>query len=198
MQDNLDKGALRAGKTSKVWFAVDTPTDLPDGDYYLLARIDSGGVIAENDLGNNVGASSSTVSIRAPFIDFSGTIPPFSDKPVEIRAKAKPVKGSITLQNNGNVAARGDVMFAIFASTDDVLDASDPQIQPLRHQVVNIRAGKSKVLRTKVAPPAELPSGSYRLFVVIDASNAFAESIEANNVAVSPNALTVVNTLFPT
>jgi subtilase family serine protease len=196
----LDEGSktttLRAGKTLKVRFAVDTPTDLPDGDYHLLARIDSGGVVPEDNLANNVAASSTTVSIRAPFIDFSGTLPAFSDKPVEIKLKLKPVKGNITLQNNGNVTVKGDVQFAIFVSTDDVFDASDLQIQPLRHQVVNIRAGKSKVIKTKVTPPADLPSGSYRLFVVIDTAQAFAESNETNNVAASPNALTVVNTLL--
>jgi subtilase family serine protease len=196
----LDSGSktttLRAGKTLKVKYAVDTPQGLPDGDYYLLARIDSGGVVPEDNLANNLAVSSSTVAIRAPFIDFSGTIPPFSDKPVVIGPKVKPVKGSMTLQNNGNVAAKGDVMFAVYASTDDVFDASDLQVPPLRHQVVNIRAGKSKVIKTKVTPPANLPSGSYRLFVVIDFAQSFAESNETNNVAASPNALTVVNTLL--
>ncbi len=151
-----------------------------DADYRLLAQVDPALLIAEGNEANNVGVSSSAVTIAAPFVDLSGVV----TTPITgTLAAGQKTKTSITITNNGNVTASGLVDVALSGSTDQVLDAGD-KLLALLGVKVKLKAGKSKKFNLKLTLPADMPAGSFFTAADIDSSNHLAESNDSNNTAV--------------
>ncbi|NLF30950.1 MAG: hypothetical protein GX591_08700 [Planctomycetes bacterium] len=93
----------------------------------------------------------------------------------------------ITVSNTGKGTAAGRMDITLYATTTGQLDGSEIELAHLVNQPVNIRVGASRAYRAAVTLPA-MPKGAYRLVAVVDASDAFGELDETNNVAVSDDA----------
>ena len=91
---------LKAGgaKPTSVSLAFPTPSNVTDGDYFILAKVDETNGISESDETNNVAATASTVQIRQPFVDLSATVSVVPGT-VTIAAgkKAKPPKVALVM-----------------------------------------------------------------------------------------------------
>jgi hypothetical protein len=62
------------------------------------------------------------------------------------------------------------VTTTVFASTDDILDASDVQVAAVTKRL-KIAAGKSKMLRVKLTAVPTMPAGRFQLLAKIDRVN---------------------------
>jgi glucose/arabinose dehydrogenase len=156
-----------------------------DGDYLLLAQVDSADAVEEADESNNVAASAAPFPLQAPFINLSGSLAPEGVTLVRGRRSAVP----LTLSNGGNVPARGRLRYSLLASPDADAGAG----LPLRTfaRATRLAAGGSRTSRLRFVTPGELPPGTWFLAVVVDADNARQERDEADNLVVSQAAIQV-------
>ncbi len=90
---------------------------------------------------------------------------------------------AITITNDGNVTASGLLGLNLYESTDQTLDASDQLLASITNKKINIRAGRSLILRVHFVGPAQ-PGGSYHLITSTTSSTMPADGNAANNVAV--------------
>jgi hypothetical protein len=88
--------------------------------------------------------------------------------------------------NDGNQPAAGNVSFAVFASTDDQVDAGDKQIAAATRRL-SLRPGQPRRVRMRpgVIPP-ELAPGEYHLLARADVAEQVTETDESDNVGPSP------------
>jgi hypothetical protein len=186
-----------AGGGTNVNFAFASPTNVPDGNYFLIGQIDTGSVLAENSEDNNV-ASTSAIEIRQPFVDLSGTTEVTAGT-ISIAAgkKVKAPKVALVVGNSGNVAATGTVTATVFASTNTSAgDASDVQIGTVSKKL-NTKPQKTTALKPKIAIPENLRTGNYNIVATFSYSGPITETNTANNSAASAAQITVDNPAFP-
>ncbi|QOV91799.1 CARDB domain-containing protein [Humisphaera borealis] len=177
-QQNLK---LKPGQTRNVKLPVKLLPIGTAGTYQLLARI-----TAPDQTTTDV-AGGTTFSVAEPVVDLSSAIDRGITGTVAVGAKAA-VKMSV--QNLGNVPAKGPLTAAIFASTDNT-SSSDDVLLVSKSGNVAIKPGKSKSFGLSFRVPANLPAGTYYLTAKADTLSAFAEPDEANNIVVSSGTFTV-------
>jgi hypothetical protein len=92
----------------------------------------------------------------------------------------------LNLANEGNVRARGRLAVTLSAAAGSAGGA----LVPLRTftQPLGLAAGASRTVRLRFVPPRDLAPGSYFFSATLDSGNAFGETDEADNVAVSDGA----------
>jgi hypothetical protein len=169
------------GKTVKLKF-TQFPSTLADGDYYLIARVDSGGVLPELKKSDNNAVTASPINIAAPFTELSG-------RPGSIKGTLAPgakVSASAPVVNAGNVAVKASVPVAIVASPgDQTLGNGDTTIATPTVKM-SIKPGASKNVKLSFTLPATgLTPGTYSLLAVLDAGGTLpTEKNAANNVVV--------------
>jgi hypothetical protein len=169
------------GKTVKLKF-TQFPSSLPDGDYYLIARVDSGDALPELKKSDNNAVSAMPINISAPFTDLSGTASPIGGG---LTPGAK-VSASVAVANAGNVAVKASVPVAIVASPgDQTLGNGDTTIATPTVKM-SINPGASKNVKLSFTLPATgLAPGTYSLLAVLDAGGTLTtEKNTANNVVV--------------
>lgn len=159
---------LRGGggsKQFKVKFLF--PSDLPDGAYRLIARVNAGvGGSGESDLSNNDAASAQAVTIAKPFADLA-----LSDLAVPARNGAlqagRRAGASVLVTNQGNAPFTGPLSVAVSA----VPSAGNPSdvIHPLATATkpVTIKPGAAKRLRLPFGVAAAIPPGPYTIRAAI-------------------------------
>jgi uncharacterized delta-60 repeat protein len=172
-----------ARKTVKVRFNY--PTDLPDGNYVLLARIDPAGG-TETDASNNTSSASQAITVTKPFIDLTGSFTLPSAATGSLTPGGRAVL-PVSLQNSGNIPAKGSVSFELVASSDMTHDTGDMALGPPRAVAVGLKPGGSRTLRLVALVPAGLPAGSYFLIATIDAPSLNESDLQNNDIiATSP------------
>ena len=104
-------------KTAKLKFAF--PSDLPDGNYEILAEAHAGG-------GTSVTEASSGLAIGAAKVDLSAV---FADgQVIAVDGAGAQEAVTVTILNGGNVPADGTVDVKLYASTDDSGDVDNAQL----------------------------------------------------------------------
>jgi subtilase family serine protease len=164
-------------------FVWPTPSGANQG-FQLLAQVDANNIVTERSEGNNVAFS--PVTVAPAFVDLSGSL---GTIPTTLVAGQR-VRLPFTIQNNGNVPAKGAMTVRLLASSDDVLDTNDTEIISLPKKI-SLRPGKPRLLPLSFTMPSTLASGNYRLIVQIDSANTIVESNDTNNNAVSGTAFSV-------
>ncbi|CAA9394449.1 MAG: hypothetical protein AVDCRST_MAG64-1361, partial [uncultured Phycisphaerae bacterium] len=151
-----------------------------EGNYFVLAQVDAGNAILEQDESNNVRASLTRVGLSAPFVDLQPTLVPFTG----IRSRTGVNTATLTIRNAGNITAAADITVALAGLGDETPAVGDRPIAtvPLK---VNLRPGQRKTFRLNFSFPVEFSRGTYRLVATIDAGNLIAERDEDNNRVVS-------------
>jgi hypothetical protein len=174
-----EKLKLAQGKAKSEHLKFLFPSSLTDGNYYLVANVDTGAV-RDLNLANNVSASTTSVLIAAPFVRLAGsglTAPTFNG--------AKPASVSFTLMNDGNEPATATSAVQFFASTNGALTgAISLATVPLR---LSLKPNAAKAFKVKLSLPSSLPAGTYMLLALLDPANVFKDPNAATNFIVSGN-----------
>jgi Tol biopolymer transport system component len=151
--------------------------------FQLLAAADTTNVVPERSEQNNVVAS--PVTVADPFVDLGGSL---GAVPTSLVAGQR-VTLPFTIQNNGNIPAKGTISLKLLASADDEL-GGDTEIVTLIKKI-NLRPGKPRLLPLSFVVPSTIATGSYNLLVQIDSAGAIAETNEVNNVVVGSSTFSI-------
>ncbi len=139
------------------------------GSYYLIAVVDSGGVITESNEANNVGA------ISAPLVSGVDLVAQSVSGPATA-APGEAVSVNVTFANLGTDPA-GTVPYKVFLSLDDQLSAADVE---LVSGSVAVAGGQNIVKTLPVTFPTNLPAGQWFLLLQIDSGPAVGTITEVN------------------
>jgi hypothetical protein len=174
------------------------PADTPTGSYYVCARIDSGGKVAELNERNNVSCSririrgsrkpDLVVRVRAPALAKSG-----SDIGPSVRLVAHNIGTGPAPGTTGVLDPSNGYMIDLVLSTDTNVPAGFATVSPNFSEDVLLQGGRTsktidlapgalKAYPTGAGIPADTPTGIYQLCARIDPGSKVGESNEANNV----------------
>ena len=161
---------LAVGASQPFAATVTVPAGTPTGIYYVLARADADGVIAEISENNNVkfapvrvGPDLTVASLSAPGTAAAGSAFVVTD----------------TTKNAGAGSAPASVL-RLYLSSNPSLDAGDTALGS--RSVPALAPGAASTGVTVVVVPASTASGTYYLIAAADADNAVPEVNEFNNV----------------
>ena len=163
--------ALAAGASSSASVSLTVPAGTAVGRYYVLAKADGPGEIAEVSESNNVKASG-TVAV-GPDLTVLTLVAPSTD------AAGSPLNVTETVKNQGG-SPSVVTESAFYLSSNTTLDGSDLELG--RRSVPALGASASSVVTVSLALPASLATGSYYVLSRVDPGNLVAEVLESNNV----------------
>ncbi|MBI5475668.1 MAG: T9SS type A sorting domain-containing protein [Ignavibacteriales bacterium] len=175
-------GALDVGES----YTRDLSVRLPDGvsgNYYCLVRADTGNAVSDNNILNNIGYSTSMISVSLsppPDLHVASVIAPSEGQ------SGQPITVRWTIQNSGSgqtlVSSWND---AIYLSSDIYLDPADTRLATKSHNE-GLPASQSYSDSLEVVLP-NYASGDLFLLIQTDSKNeVFEQSGEANNVLSRP------------
>jgi subtilase family serine protease len=164
-------GALAAGAASSGSTAVTIPAGTTPGTYYLIAKADAGGTVAETQESNNT-------TVRA--IQVGGDL--------AVSALTVPSKGGAgasivvtdTTANQGGGAITSASVTAFYLSMNVLFDALDVRLDGSR-AIGALAAGAASSGSTAVTIPAGTTPGTYYLIAKADADGTVTETQESNN-----------------
>jgi subtilase family serine protease len=162
--------ALAPGTSHTASTPVQLPADLSTGTYFVFARADAPGVLAETSETNN--ASFGTAVRVGPDL-----VVPAVSAPSSIAAGASVVVNG-TARNQGGGAAEGSTI-RFYLSSNVSLDSSDVLVGS--RIVRPLAAGETDAGPATIVVPDGTPGGSYTLIAVVDEANAVQETVETNN-----------------
>jgi hypothetical protein len=181
---------LGIGANYTVNASLSLPGELASGTYYVIAAADHGQVTFEFDRANNIRASSPLVVQRLP----AGLTVSNIEAPAFLVA-AEPSSVSYVVSNTGTgPTTRNSWTDHLFISLDDERGNADDIFVGSFQHAAPLAAGQSRIVAASITPPLTA-EGSYRLFVVTDASASVPEyGGEGNNAASGPR-ITVLRSL---
>ena len=163
--------ALGPGASDTAGPTVTIPAGTATGTYYVFAKADSGGAVAEIYENNN--ATSRAVAI-GPDMGMASLVAPPS---VTVGASFSVTD---TTRNNGGGGAPGSTTRYLL-STNGVPDAGDVMLGV--RAVAALGPGATETGTATLTIPAGTPAGSYYLLAIADADGVVPETNEANNFA---------------
>lgn len=171
--------ALAGGQSSSSTVALTMPVGLPVSRYFLGLLVDVAGAVTESTETNNsardpqgiVTGPDLQVTVAAPLTSGPGEV---LTALLGLRSRGAPWAAPVTVR--------------FYLSENTTFDAADRQIDELSFTLPNGFALDQSVALTI---PLDQPARAYRLIAVVDPGNVVAEIEEANNVAVSPGAITL-------
>jgi subtilase family serine protease len=162
--------ALAAGVTDSGSSALNLPASLTAGYYYLLARADGAGEVAETNETNNVAPA--LIRVGADLIVSAAAVTPLATG-----AGALVTVTDTTRNTGGGIAPASTTRF--YLSLDAVLDGTDT---PLGQRAVPaLAAGVSHSASTPLTIPATAPTSLAYLIVAADDEGDVVETAETNN-----------------
>ena len=172
--------SLKTGKGKSLSFKFTFPASVGNGNYTLIAVVDSNNAILEANEGNNVAAGATPVTLAQPFIDLRATV----GTPSGALTPGGAGNVIVNVINDGNVVLTRPVTIRLNASTDASSDAADPVITTFTKKLV-IKPGATKATPIKFNFPAGLTAGTYFITATIDPLGEIAETSKSNNTAAS-------------
>jgi subtilase family serine protease len=163
---------LGPSETSLGSSTLTIPAGATAGLYYVIAKADGDGTIAETAETNNTTGRTITIG---PDLTLSSLTVPFS------MVVGVPVSITDTLKNQGAGGA-GPSTTRFYLSTNLLLDANDIPLPPGR-AVLDLAPGVSSTGSTTIVIPSGTAPGNYYLLVKADGDGQVAEGQENNNVA---------------
>jgi subtilase family serine protease len=145
------------------------PADTVPGTYYMLARADALGVVAEATETNNVAYS--TTRIGPDLIVAALTVPLSGVAGTTIAA-------TVAIRNTGGADAPESVV-RLYLSTNQTYDGADVLMGSRSVPVVG--AGATDSATAVLTLPAVIAAGTYYVIAVADADRTVTETIETNN-----------------
>ena len=162
--------ALAGGASSTGSTSLTIPAGTPAGTYYIIAKADADGAVAETQEGNNTFARSVQIG------------PDLAISALTVPATAGPGAGVVVTDTTRNQGAdtAGPSTTRFYFSTNVVLDVADPPLDGNR-PVPALAAGASSTGSTSLAIPAGTPAGTYYIIAKADADGLVPEGQESNN-----------------
>ena len=168
--------SLAAGATNTATTTLTVPNTTPPGNYYVCAKADSAGTIAELDETNNALCSTGTVTV--PPADLIITA---MSTTTTIVAPSKTLSLSNTVKNQASFPA-GAFAIAFHLSTDTTYGNGDDIAFTTTRSVTSLASGASNTATTSLTIPAGTPFGTYFICAMADNGNTVNEgNNEANN-----------------
>ena len=166
--------ALTAGASNSGNVTLTIPSGTVTGSYFIVARADDAGVVAETNEANNT--ASSPIAI-GPDLVVSAL-----SAPASAAAGSTITIGDTTANPGGGVAAASTTRFYLSRTA-----ALDPGAVLLgARSVDSVAAAGKRSGSTKVTIPAGAAAGSYFIVAVADAAGVVVETHENNNVSSRP------------
>jgi subtilase family serine protease len=158
-----------AGNTNDTGaISVTIPSGTAAGNYFVIARADAGGVVAESNEGNNTGVRAVGIGADLVVTNFTG--------PATAAVGATVSLTDGTRNTSGGTAGASTTAF--YLSADATLDAGDT---PLGSRAVpELAAAATDTATTSVTLPAGT-AGNYFLIARADSAGVVAEQNETNN-----------------
>ena len=172
---------LKVGKKISISFkSFKWPAGL-NGQFFLVADVNSTNVITETNYADNLAASSKSVTIAPPFFDLVNVWNGKFKAPVA----GKKMSLVIQLTNNGNSTAKGKANVLVYISPDANI-ADGKQIGSGTAQL-GIPAGKKGNAHISFTVPA-ISAGTYHVITVV---NLTGDTVTGNNTSASAGTFTV-------
>ena len=169
--------SLKPHKSKNFHLKFDYPGSLTTGSYHLIAAVDA----PNSNSSESAIIASAPVTIAAPSADLAAS---FVGNPVLVRP-GQNATAVLRIENVGNQVATGNVSLILYASTDQVLNpAVDEGLVGLPARRVDLKPGKSMIIRIPFVAPIDKAGGSYFLIASITPNVQPADPNAANNVAV--------------
>jgi subtilase family serine protease len=164
-------GSLGPAGTESASTVLTIPAGTPAAVYFVFAKADGDGAVAETQEGNNLKFTTS-IAIGADLLTSSAVMPSIGGAGASFTIVE-------TVKNNGTGPAAGSTT-AFYLSVNAVLDASDVL---LGTRAVPLLAGAgTHQATTALQIPAGTATGAYNVLVKVDANSDVAEVYETNNV----------------
>jgi len=164
-------GTLPAGGISSASATVAIPEGTSGGIWYVIAKADGEGIVAEISETNNT---------YSKFIQIGPDLAITALSAPEAAGAGQTIAISDTTKNQGGEAA-GPSQTQFFLSTDTNLGASDTLIGG--RSVEGLAAGASSSGSTTIMIPQETAAGNWYIMAKADGEGTVAESLETNNSA---------------
>ena len=166
--------ALNANESSTATVALQLPGLTAAGTYYVLAKADGPGTVAETSETNNVRASGA-LKVGPDLTVLTVTVPAVGEAGGTLSV-------TDTVKNQGG-AASGSTERAYYLSENTGLDGSDVELG--RRTLPALAVSTSYVATESMLLPASLETGTYYVLVVANPGNVVLESAESNNMKAS-------------
>ncbi|HEU5323563.1 MAG TPA: CARDB domain-containing protein, partial [Methylomirabilota bacterium] len=170
--------ALAAGASHTGSATVTIPAGTAPGTYYVMAKVDADGVVAETQEGNNTFSRSVQLG---PDLVIGGL-----SAPASAGAGTTLTVTDTTLNGGGGPA--GATTTAFYLSTNSSFDAADVPLGS--RPVPALAAGASDTGSATLTIPAGTAPGAYYLIGRADSAGEIAETLETNNVQARPLTVT--------
>lgn len=193
-RQNQSISNLRPGKSKSAMLKATLPNDLAQGEFVLVAVIDTADAVAETDETNNEALTDDTVEVAEGYYDLACTLRTVL-LPDSITEGSKG-KGIVraTVTNAGNLGIpRGTrmevrvVLSPVGGGEDIILRTTDSAA------FSSLKPGKSRNVNLPVKLLSDLAEGDYDLSVIVDAADELGEPDETNNAATETAATTVAS-----
>jgi uncharacterized delta-60 repeat protein len=158
---------LAAGHSTNLKLKFDYPSNLANGNYFIVASVDSTNIVAESNEANNFAATARPVAIGLASVNLEGTL----GAPSSIAGGkgGKKAMATLVLNNSGNVTASGTVHVSLFASAGLSIDGDDPSLGATKVHI-KLLPGHSRSFRVRLTLPASAISGSQFVIAQLNAS----------------------------
>ena len=175
---------LRPGQSKAIKVKVGSFPTVADGDYFVVADVAGGAGVTEGNTSNNQAATTSKVTIAAPFVDLTGA----TNTPLKAARAGRKSTLVLDVTNAGNTPATGAATVRLTLAPQAGGGSPVTVDVPAK---LKIKPGATAKLKLKFVVPADLAAGTYNVSADIDPANAVPEKNEANNAA-GPVVLTVL------
>ena len=152
------------------------PTSLPDGTYFVIAKVDPGTAVVDADPTNNTSTSATPVRIQAPFVDLRADTIHVATGPLGAGTN----RVDVTVSNLGNVPVVGPLTISLSAVPPGLAGTETALGQVTRVVKIGENGGR-KTFRITFLLPLALPRGTYFLHARVDPDQHYSERDETNN-----------------
>jgi hypothetical protein len=181
--------ALAAGEGSAGTTSVSISASTPVGVYYVLACADDQFLVSEGNEGNNCRASTTTVTVTAPDL---------TEGSITFTPASVALGGSVAITDTVTNVGSGPAVTSwtrYFLSADQVKDSGDIALGV--RAIPALLPTASSTGTVTVTLPATIAAGTYYVFACADVNQSVYESVETNNCARAPLALSVGASALP-
>ena len=192
--ENISISGLKPDAVKKLNLNVTLPIGL-DGDYQLLAQIDSAAEVDEKFEDNNEAATdpADTITVADGFVDLTAVIGSKAKLPsMLLSGDGTTIKLPVEIKNEGNVAIAKGQVISVGIVARRVSDGAEVQVATFNNvSISSLKPDKVKKLNFNITLPGDL-DGDYQLVARVDSSSQLVESNESNNEAVANTPINMV------
>ena len=177
---SLNGGASNAWTTGVV-----IPIDTPPGTYYMCAKADDGGTVAETNEDNNWMCHNKTITVPKPDL----VVSVFANFNLTATAGGTILVIDSTKNQGGSQALNFDVGYVL--STNGIIGDGDDILLPTTRSLTSLGVNTISTVSTHVTIPFDVPAGTYNVGAIADVSGVVDELKEGNNTLRASNKVTI-------